>query len=81
MTLQQFEALASHQQHKRLILQGVCIADRITESTQWLLFQLGDFYVEVAFSLDRDEIVASRVFEDVEELEPYLEMIDITQVI
>jgi hypothetical protein len=37
-----------------------------------LLFQLGNFYVEVFFTSDGDEVIHTKSFEGTEELGPYL---------
>jgi hypothetical protein len=77
MTLQQFDLISKHEDCKYLLLNGVCIGDRITdEDAHVLLFQVTDKYVEVFFSLERDRLLYTRSFEGIEELEPYLGMID-----
>lgn len=81
MTLQQFSRLSEHEQFRNLLVRGVCIADRKTDEHLVLLFQLDRFYVEVYFNLYCDEITELKLFEDVEELSPYLEVMDISKVI
>lgn len=77
MTLQQFQVLNQHYQFRHLLLDGTCIAERITEEMQVLLFQLGSFYVEVFFTVDCEEVLDTHSFEDIEELRPYLSVIDL----
>jgi len=81
MTLQHFRALEPHKQNRKLIAEGVCIADRKREEVQALLFQVDNFYVEVFFLHGEDEVLFTRCFEDTEELEPYLQDIDVSRVI
>jgi hypothetical protein len=72
MTIQHFSALSQHKQHRYLLMDGSCIAERKEEDAQVLLFQLGDFYVEVFFTFYGDEVISTKIFEGTEELEPYL---------
>ena len=81
MTLQNFRALTQNKQNKKLLTEGVCIADRKTAEIQALLFQIEGFYVEVFFNEQGDEVLFSSSFEDVAELDPYLQGIDLSQVL
>lgn len=81
MTLQNFRALTQNKQNKKLLTEGVCVADRRTEEVQALLFQIEGFYVEVFFNGEGDEVLFSRSFEDVAELDPYLQHIDLSEVL
>lgn len=81
MTLQHFKALAPRKQNRKLIAEGACIAERKIEELQALLFQVDNFYVEVYFLSDEDEVLYTRCFENTEELEPYLQAIDLSRVI
>lgn len=81
MTLQHFNTLSENIQHRKLLLNGICLADRITDDSWALLFQIDKFYVEVFFNNDGDEIIGTRCFEDTDELEPYLEKINLSYVV
>lgn len=81
MNLQQFKTLSEEKQHRNLLLNGSCIADREQGSSHVLLFQLHSFYVEVFFNEDGDEVISTRSFEDMEQLQPYLEHIDLKSVL
>ena len=81
MTAQHFSTLNQQKQNRKLIAEGVCIADRKCEEVQTLLFQVENFYVEVCFHCDADEVLCTRCFEDTAELEPYLQTIDLSRVI
>lgn len=81
MTTQQFKTLSRRKQFRDLLTNGTCIAERIVEESPVLLFQLYSFYVEVFFNLEATEILQHRVFEDTEELEPYLKPINIADLV
>ena len=49
------------------------------DDLQMLLFQLDRFYVEVVFKKTTDEAVGARSFENTDELAPYLETIDLSE--
>jgi hypothetical protein len=77
MTLQHFNTLSQHKQHRNLLVNGVWLADRQTQESTVLLFQLDSFYVEIYFSKPGDEIIQSISFDSVDFLDPYLEDIDL----
>ena len=77
MTLQHFNSLNEHIQYRNLLLNGVCLTDRDVDDICVLLFQLDQFYVEVFFDKHSDEILRSRSFENIDELQPYLEKINV----
>lgn len=80
MTFQQFDILCKHIQYRDLILNGVCIGDRMAEDdAQVLLFQLPKGYVEVYFDHECSQLLHSRSFEDTDELEPYLSNVQIPE--
>jgi hypothetical protein len=81
MTHQHFKSLSKKKKYRNLLLNGVCLASRDTEENCILLFQLGDFYVEIYFDKNCDEIIHSRSFKEIDELNPYLERIDISNII
>ena len=81
MTAQHFRTLNPRKQNRKLLAEGVCIADRKGEEVHALLFQVDNFYVEVFFHADADEVLFTRCFEDTDELEPYLQEIDVSGVI
>lgn len=81
MTLKYFRRLSETKQFRRLLTKGVCVGERMTADEQVLLFQLDRFYVEVAFSKNTDEAVSARSFESTDELQPYLEAIDLSGII
>jgi hypothetical protein len=81
MTLQQFKALSQNMQYRNLLLNGVCLTSRDTADSCILLFQLSDFYIEIYFDRNCDEIIESRSFRDTDELQPYLKQMDISSIV
>ena len=81
MTLQRYRALTQNKQNKKLLTEGVCIAERRMDEVHAFLFQIDGFYVEVFFNTEGSEILFSRSFEDLDELGPYLQHIDISFVL
>lgn len=75
MTLKHFRRLPESKQFHRLLTKGVCIGERVSDETLFLLFQLDLFYVEISFHKDTDELMHTRSFEDLDELDPYLDRI------
>jgi hypothetical protein len=78
MTLSYFQKLSQSGQCRELLVQGVCIGERRYGEAPVLLFQVEGFYVEVFFDPFTDEVVLSRCFENTDELQPYLNAIDIS---
>lgn len=81
MTIQYFRTLSQDKQFRKLLLNGVFLTSRDTDENCILLFQLNNFYVEIYFNRDCEEIVYSRSFKDTDKLAPYLEQIDISGII
>lgn len=77
MLLHQFNRLSKSKKYQYLLCNGACVSDRNTESEDILLFQLMDYYVEIFFKRHTDRINKVKCFSDTEELEPYLEDINI----
>ena len=61
--------------------QGVFVAQRLYKCFRIILVQMDKFYVEVYYHLDFEVIQCLRSFENLIELEPYLENIEITSVL
>jgi hypothetical protein len=81
MTLQHFRTLSQDKQFRKLLLNGVFLTSRDTDENCILLFQLGNFYVEIFFNRECEEIIYSRSFKNTDKLEPYLEQIDISGIV
>ena len=81
MTLQQFNGLEEILQAGILWKRGVHIATRDDEVYQYLLYQLDSFYVEVLYHVEFEVIHRLKTFIDDSNLEPYLENVNITDLI
>lgn len=57
MTLQSFKSLNKKQKRRALLQQGVFLADRTTASFSVFLFHMGEFFVELFFIKENDEVV------------------------
>jgi hypothetical protein len=60
---------------------GEFIADRVDQEHTILLYQVDDFYVEVYYHQDDNVIKRFRSFSSIEQLIPYLEQIDIVNLL
>jgi hypothetical protein len=60
-----------------VVLSGEEIAERSTDSYNIILVQLENFYVEVYCDKDFEAIISFHAFDSLEELNPYLEHIEI----
>ena len=56
---------------------GVMVANRIITVYKFLLYQIDSFYVEVKSNLFESKIEGTKCFFDAQELEPYLEDIEL----
>ncbi len=76
MHLYNFIAL-DEQEQAEAIWSGVFIADREDEEHRIPLYQIDSFYVEVYYHKELNVIRRFRPFSSIEELQPYLDKIDI----
>lgn len=68
----QFKTLSNHPHLRHLLVEGECIGARATDGTCLLLFQKGKTYSEVIFTHDNDEVLGTRTFRNLSNLQPYL---------
>lgn len=76
MTLAEFLAL-DDMSRLRTVARAVCVAGREENWFKVLLFQLGDFYVEIYYDKHGHFISQVSGFDDTERLEPYLQKIEL----
>ena len=81
MTFLQFKSLTPYKQFEVLANKGVIVANRITTTFKFLLYQIDSFYVEVKSNLFESKIEGVKCFFDTEELDPYLENITLADLI
>ena len=80
MTIRHFNTLCQHKHLRNILLDGVFLADRQEAEKTALLFQVNSHYVEVFFNHEGNEVLDSRSFENVDDLDPYLAAVNLSQV-
>ncbi|OLY93668.1 hypothetical protein [Cnuella takakiae] len=60
MNIQSFKSLNCKQKRRALLRSGQFIADRNTDLFSVFLFRLGDFFVELFFSRENEQVVGIR---------------------
>ena len=75
--LHEFKYQEKHKKTELLSKYGVYLASRLNRGYQVLLFSVSTFYVEVYFDLEHEIMSYIRAFSGSEDLDPYLEGIDI----
>jgi|GraSoiStandDraft_5_1057265.scaffolds.fasta_scaffold101920_2 hypothetical protein len=76
MDYNQFDLLSDRMKGQIIMKSGVCIAERVYKCFKIYLFQIRHYYVEVYLHLTFNVVQLVRGFEDLSELDPYLENID-----
>lgn len=66
-------------EQQEAIWEGTLIADRIEGEYKLLLYQIDSFYVEVWYHVEHNVIKRYRSFSSMEQLEPYMDAINIKQ--
>jgi hypothetical protein len=80
MTFQQFQALPRDIQRNVVKHCGVFLFGRTGVGVNVMLYQVEGFYVEIYFDEKMSEAIRIRCFEDTQHLEPYLRMVDVSEV-
>jgi len=81
MTLDQFNLLEQEEQQDVLWEDGVHIGTRSTVFHMVVLYQIDEFYVEAYYNVIDNYIAKLRSFSHLEWLNPYLEEIDISELL
>lgn len=81
MKVEDFVLLTEDQKISLLWYQAEFIAERKENIYNVLLYQVNSFYLEVWYSYNLMNIHTMRSFSNTNELEPYLEKIDISEII
>jgi len=81
MTLQDFQLLPEARQIDELYQSAVYLGKRKQASSIILLYQLESFYVEVYYRKYRSHVRHLHCFESTELLDPYLEQIDVENLV
>jgi len=78
MTLDEFSLLDDTHQAEVLIEKGVFLAERMYKNFSIFLYGVEDFYVEIYHNLKYNVMQGMRSFRAEEDLDPFLESIDIS---
>ena len=78
MTFQQFQSLPKDIQRNVVKHCGVFLFGRSGVGVNVILYQVEGFYVEIYFDEKMSEARRIRCFEDTRHLEPYLRMVDVS---
>jgi hypothetical protein len=81
MQLKEFCVLEQIAQQEMVLDEGIYLSSRLFMDYTVLLFQLDCFYVELYYPKDKDKCVIIKGFEDTNELEPYLNRINIASLL
>jgi len=81
MTMYDFQLLPEQQQVELLYHSGVYIGKRREGISIILLYQLESFYVEVVYRKYRSHVKRLHCFDSTELLDPYLEQIDVENLV
>jgi hypothetical protein len=78
MLLHQFKYEEKARKKEMLFENGIYLTNRFIKDFQILLFQINSFYVEVYVDREEEEIGYMRAFSNTDDLQPYLDKIDIS---
>jgi hypothetical protein len=78
MLLHEFKYQEKHKKTKLLIDNGVFLASRFVPRYQLLLYAVDSFYVEVHVDMEHEMLTYFKAFSNVDDLEPYLDQVDIS---
>jgi hypothetical protein len=81
MTMKHFDTLRKSPQFSHLLFEATYLAVKYWDLSSVLLFQLNNKYLELYFDREGKEIIDYQFFTDTAGLDPYLEEIDISDVL
>jgi hypothetical protein len=79
MGIYEFNQLELEEQNKLVWTDAIFLTNRIELNFGLSLYKLFDFYAEVYLNNDTNEIEKVRAFKSIEQLDPYLDEIDLTK--
>ncbi len=80
MTIKEFQSLTGIKQAETLWEHGVFIADRQSHKHSIMLYQIDGFYIEVLYHKTNNSVEV-RCFESLSLLQPYLEQINLNEIL
>jgi hypothetical protein len=81
MRMKDFSVLDQSDQLEHIMIRGVFLADRYTDEFTLILYGLDNFYVELYFHPQTNEMAWIKSFDNTDELEPYLQEIDLSPLV
>ena len=81
MTLAEFNKLSTEEQQKTVLMRGVFLAERKDLPLRMMLYDMGNFYVEVFFLSRYNKVAWFNGFSSIKKLEPYLQKIDVSSLL
>jgi hypothetical protein len=81
MTLAHFNKLKTDEQQKAVLVHVVFLAERKDPPLRMMLYDMGNFYVEIFFLSRYNKVAWFNGFKSTKKLEPYLQKIDISPVL
>jgi hypothetical protein len=79
MGIYEFNILELEQQKELVLKDAIFLTNRLESNMGLSLYRLFDFYTEVHLNNDTNEIEKIRTFKSIEQLDPYLNEIDLTE--
>lgn len=79
MTFEQYCSLPKDMQRKVVKHCGAFLFGRTGAGVNVILYQVESFYVEIYFDEKMSEAIRIKAFEDTRHLEPYLRMVDVSE--
>lgn len=81
MTQEQFNQLSKADQRNLLLTEGTFLEERQTRNHDVMLYEMDGFYAEAYFVKNTNKAVFFKSFADTALLEPYLNQIDIADLV
>ena len=81
MTLTEFNKLSTEEQQKAVLMQGVFLAERKDPPLRMMLYDMGNFFVEVFYLRRNNKVAWFNGFNNTKKLEPYLQRIDVSSLL
>lgn len=77
--LYEFNSLNDNEKHEAMMEYAILVGDRFEGPNSILLYQFDNFYVELFYNRDDNQIQKFRSFQTQEPLTPYLNQIDLNE--
>ncbi|MEJ0106552.1 MAG: hypothetical protein WDO19_30180 [Bacteroidota bacterium] len=81
MTLHEFKSLDFNDQAAAIWSNGVLLEHKDEGQTRFILYSIDDFFAEIHYNQERNEITCINSLESDEELQPYLDKINLVELL